>query len=254
MQSVFNKILETVKKGSSCALATIVECRGSSPGKVSAKMLVYADSRTEGTVGGGSLEKQVILDALSALKRKRPVCKTYKLDKKAGLASCGGSVVVFIDIIEPERKLVIFGGGHIGLALSFVAKLMKFEVVVVDNRRQFANRKRFPHADEVFCSSYEDSFKKIAFDSNTYVVIVTHGHLHDADCLRGALKTKAGYIGMIGSRMKIANIFAKLKSEFGSKRLKQVCTPIGLDIGAQTPEEISVAIAAQLIEVSKKKS
>lgn len=253
MESLFNKILATLKANSACALATVVASRGSAPRKIGAKMLVFGDGSIQGTIGGGGLEKLVIADAQKALKEKSSFSKEYPLDKKSGLQICGGKVSIFIETLAPEKKLVIAGGGHIGLALSFLARLLGFCVVIVDNRRAFANKERFPHADKVICGRYAKAFKKIRADENTYIVIVTHGHAFDTECLEAALATGAGYIGMIGSTRKIRHVYGFLAKK-GIKKsvLKKVHAPIGLDIGAETPEEIAVAIAAQLVETLRK--
>lgn len=250
MENDFNRILESLKSGRSCVVATVVESIGSSPRKVGARMIVNADGSIQGTIGGGALEKIVIADALAARRRKRSFLKIYPLDKKSGLQVCGGKVSVFIECVEPSRKLVICGGGHIGLALSYIAALLGFRVTVLDHRRDFASRRRFPHVDEVICAPYASALKKKVIDAGTLLVIVTHGHAFDEVCLEAALKTQAGYIGMIGSRKKIRFIFDRLKDKgFKEAALKKVYTPIGLDIGAETPEEIAVAIAAEIIQV-----
>ncbi len=255
MENDFNRILESLKSGRACAIATVVESIGSSPRKVGARMIVDADGSIQGTIGGGALEKIVINDALSALGRKKSFLKTYPLDKKSGLQVCGGKVSVFIECAEPSLKLVICGGGHIGLALSYIAKLLGFRVTVLDHRRDFASPRRFPHVDEVVCAPYASALKKRAIDAGTFLVIVTHGHAFDEVCLESALKIPAGYIGMIGSRKKIRFIFDRLKGKgFKEAALKKVHTPIGLDIGAETPEEIAVAIAAELVKVQRTKT
>lgn len=252
MVKLFNKILETLQKNNACVLATVVSSHGSSPRKIGAKMVVYKDGSIEGTIGGGGLEKLVIVDALGVLKKKKSFLKTYSLDKKSGLQVCGGKVSIFIEVLEPDKRIVIAGAGHIGMALSFITKLLGFEVVILDNRSAFANASRFPHADKIICAPYKEAFKKIAIDKNTFIVIVTHGHAFDMDSLEAALKTGAGYIGMIGSDAKIKLVFSALmKKGFKKDRLALVHTPVGLDIGAQTPEEIAVAIAAEVIQVNK---
>ena len=216
-------------------------------------MVIFGDGSIEGTIGGGGLEKLVITDAAAALKRRASFLKVYPLDRKSGLQICGGKVSIFIETLEPDKKLIIAGGGHIGLALSFIAKLLNFDVVIIDNRRRFAHKQRFPHADRIICDSYEEAFKKIKTDKNTLIVIITHGHVYDTECLEAALKCDVGYIGMIGSDAKIKHVFALLlKKGFKKSQLNKVFTPIGLDIGAETPQEIAVAIAAQLVAVSRK--
>ncbi|MBI5873931.1 MAG: XdhC family protein [Candidatus Omnitrophica bacterium] len=252
MEILFNKILETVRSNSSCVLATVVSSHGSSPRKIGAKMVVFGDGSIQGTIGGGGLEKLVIKDALEALKRKKSYLKDYPLDKKSGLQVCGGKVSIFIEALEPAKKLVIAGAGHIGLALSFIAKLLGFFVIVVDNRRVFADKNRFPHADRIICAPYKRALAQVEIGKDTFVVIVTHGHVHDTECLEAALETSAAYIGMIGSRAKIKHVFGHLLKK-GVKRgeLKRVYSPVGLKIGAQTPQEIAVSIAAEMIQVGK---
>jgi xanthine dehydrogenase accessory factor len=252
MQDLFKKILGTLQQGQPCVMATIVASSGSAPRKVGARMLVFGDASIAGTIGGGALEKLVIADAMAARKRHQSFLKVYPLDKRSGLGVCGGKVSLFIECLEPSRRLVICGAGHIGLALSFVAKMLGFNVAVVDHRRAFANAGRFPHADRIFCASYASALKKAAIDADTSIVIVTHGHVFDEASLAAALKTRAGYIGMIGSRKKIRFIFDRLRKKgFKPSALQSVYTPVGLDIGAQTPEEIAIAIAAQIIQVVK---
>jgi xanthine dehydrogenase accessory factor len=252
MEDLFKKILKVLGQGQPCVVATIVDSVGSAPRKVGARMMVSPDGSIAGTVGGGSLEKLVIADALQAQKRKKSFLKTYPLDKKSGLGVCGGKVSVFIECLEPAKKLVICGAGHIGLALSFVAKMLGFSVTVVDHRRDFAHSDRFPHVDKILCAPYTSALKKTEIGPDTFIVIVTHGHVFDEVCLTAALKTQPGYVGMIGSRKKIRFIFDRLKKKgFEASVLRSVHTPVGLDIGAETPEEIAVAIAAEMIKISK---
>lgn len=255
MEELFNKILGSMKKNNTCAVATVVSSRGSAPRKIGAKMVVFGDGSIEGSIGGGGLEKLVMADAREALKRGRSFLKSYSLDRRSGLQVCGGKVSIFIETVVPDKRLVIAGAGHIGLALSLIAKLLGFNVVIVDNRRDFARKERFPHADRVIRGPYQEAIKKIRPDKNTSIVIVTHGHAYDADSLEAALKTPAGYIGMIGSAAKIDFVFKTLlKKGFKQAELRKVHSPVGLKIGAQTPAEIAVAIAAQLIQAQKRRA
>ena len=252
MQTIFNRILEALEGDQECAVATVVATHGSVPRDVGAKMLIFKDGSTEGTIGGGSLEQRVIADAKVALKRKQSFSKDYPLDKKSGFQVCGGKVTVFIDALSPSKQLVICGAGHIGLALSFMAKLLGFHVTIVDNRRSFANKERFPHADRIICKNYPKGLKKLFLNKNTLVVIVTHQHQHDQECLEVVLRRDAAYVGMIGSRAKIKHNFGLLlKKGFTKKELAKIHAPIGLDIGAESPEEIAVAIAGELIKISR---
>jgi xanthine dehydrogenase accessory factor len=247
-QGHFNRILELLGQGRPCVVATVVLSMGSAPRRIGARMIIERDGAITGTIGGGGLEKTVIADALRAQKRKKSELKTYSLQKKDGIQVCGGKVGIFFEVLEPARQLIICGAGHIGLALSYLGKLLGFEVVVLDNRKAFANIARFPHADRVLAARYEAGLKRLGGGSGTFIVIVTHGHAFDGVCLEAALKMPTDYVGMIGSRRKIKDVFAWVKKKgIRPAALKRVHTPVGLDIGAETPEEIAVAIMAEIV-------
>ncbi len=158
------------------------------------------------------------------------------------------SATVMVDPYLPSPELVILGGGHIALPLSKLGKLLGYRVAVVDDRPEFASQARFPEADRVICCSFEAIAEKLDFGPRSSVVIVTRGHQHDLDCLRQVMAFPLAYLGMIGSRRRIRMVRQQLAEEgFPERRLDAVHMPIGLDIGAQTPEEIAVSIAAELI-------
>lgn len=145
--------------------------------------------------------------------------------------------------------LVICGGGHISKSLSSMAKLLGYQIWIVDDRKEFANPKRFPQADRVFCMAFQEAFEKLDFPENTWYVIVTRGHQNDYECLKNILKRECSYVGMIGSRKKVEMTFQKLKEEgFTEEQIKRVHAPIGLPIGAATPEEITVSILAEMVQ------
>lgn len=160
---------------------------------------------------------------------------------------------IFLDPISPKARLLILGGGHIALPLVRIGKLLNYEVTVVDDRPSFANPGRFPEADGVLCEEFRKAIRDYTFDTNTYVIIVTRGHRHDQTCLEEALKKpQAAYLGMIGSRRKVATLLGNLREEgYSEEDLNKVHSPIGLDIGAQTPEEIAVSIMAEMIMVNR---
>ena len=231
-------------------MATVVGVKGSAPRHVGAKMLVLGDGTIEGTIGGGELERRVIDEAMRDRRLDEPRLTTFVLDGKRSLQVCGGQVDVFFEPVVPSKRIVIAGGGHIGLALSVVVKLLNYQVIVLDHRRDFVSRSRFPHADQLICRSYASGMRSISPDETTAVVIVTHGHAHDEVCLEAALRSQAGYIGMIGSRSKKKMIWERMRKKgFSSADLGRVHTPVGLDIGAETPAQIAVSIAAELIRV-----
>lgn len=176
-----------------------------------------------------------------------------KTPQVVDIASPKGSVKVFLDPILPQARLLILGGGHIAAPLADTGKLLEFKVSVVDDRPSFANSARFQQVDQVLCQDFETAIREFPFDANTYIIIVTRGHRYDKTCLEEVLKkTKPAYIGMIGSRRKVAALFEDLREDgFSEEELKRVHAPIGLDIGAQTPAEISVSIMAEIIMVRR---
>lgn len=165
----------------------------------------------------------------------------------------GMLIRVFVDPIVPQARLLILGGGHIALPLVSLGKLLGYKVTVIDDRLSFANTARFPQADQVICEDFQTAIRKQVIDLNTYVIVVTRGHRHDRICLEELFaKSQAAYIGMIGSRRKVAALFAELQTlGWDANTLDKVYTPIGLDIGAQTPEEIAVSIIAEIIMVNR---
>jgi len=162
---------------------------------------------------------------------------------------CGGKVLVYIEPVVPDPKLVILGAGHVGKALSKVARFSGFRVTLVDDREEYANRDNIPDANEIVVIDFEKVFSKVPVDQNTYLVIATRGHNHDLDALKAALRTEAGYIGLLGSKRKKALLFKTLKEEgFAQRDIDRVITPVGLSIGSVTPEEIAISIMAQIIK------
>ena len=216
-------------------------------------MLVYPNGETSGTVGGGLLESKVREAAMRCIVDKKPKLLEFALDEESADsigAICGGKVKVFIEPIQGEPALHIFGGGHIAVPLVEFAKTLGFAVVVVDDREEFANKNRFPLADEVKVGDFTMLAKSTDFREGDCVVIITHGHEHDEVVLKECLSKERlpGYIGMIGSREKIARTYSHLKEQgVPEQLLRRVKAPIGLDIGARTPAEIALSIMAEII-------
>jgi xanthine dehydrogenase accessory factor len=251
MDDVYREIVRIRESGGRAALATIIATRGSSPGKQAMKLLVLEDGRTVGTVGGGCVEADVHDAALLAIRDETPRLLEFSLTERGlpgGGLMCGGTVSVFIEpIVTPT--LLIFGAGHVSLGLSRVAALAGFRVVVLDDRETFARSERFPDAAEVHAiADFGVAMEHVSIGQDTYGVIVTRGHQHDELVLRQLLGRPLVYLGLIGSRTKIVKLFQELE-ESGVPRahLDRVHAPIGLDIGAETPEEIAVAIVAEMI-------
>src|SRR5262250_269344 len=252
---IFDEIQRLRQEGRRAALATIVQIRGSVPSFQSAKMLVRDDGSTLGSVGGGCVEAEVWTAAQDVLREERSRVMSFDLTDESmaeGGLICGGKVEIFIEPILPTPKIVIFGAGHISTQVSKIATIAGFQTTVVDNRPVYANAERFPEAEKIFSESFEQAFDEIVPNENTYVIIVTRGHQEDENVLRWAVKTDARYIGMIGSKRKIRAIAEQLESEgIPRERIERVYMPIGLDIGAVLPEEIAVAIVAELIHVRR---
>ena len=251
-EDVFEEVARLRREGKRAALATIVEIRGSVPSFETAKMLVREDGSTLGSVGGGCVEAEVWAAAQDAFKEEKSRLLKFDLTDDESMADtgliCGGNLEIYVEPVLPVPRVVIFGAGHISTHVSKVATVAGFRSWIVDDRAIYANETRFPEAEQVLADSFEESFLEIKPDENTYLVIVTRGHNQDEDVLRWAVTTEARYIGMIGSKRKVHTIFRKLESEGVSPdRLEEVHAPIGLDIGAVVPEEIAVAIVAEMV-------
>lgn len=250
---IYQEITKIRDEGGEAALATVISVSGSTPREEGAKMLVRPDGSITGTIGGGSIELQVIKEAIEVIKKEKPKHLCYRLKEGDDLGMiCGGDTEIFVEPIVSTPTLFILGGGHISFTLAKIAKLVGFKIVVVDDRPEYATAQRFPDAEQVIAISYNKAFSELKVGKSGYVVIVTHGHKGDAAALEGALSTEARYIGMIGSRTKNASVYARLKAKgITQKQLDTVHAPIGLRIRAQTPEEIAVSILAEMIQVRR---
>jgi xanthine dehydrogenase accessory factor len=252
---IFEEIVRLGRLGQKCALATIVQVRGSIPSFESAKLLVREDGSMVGTIGGGCVEAEVWNAAREVIATEKPRHMNFSLGQDAAYDNgliCGGQLDVFVEPVVPQPAAYIFGAGHISKSLSKVADLAGFRTVVVDDRELFANRDRFPEADEVHAGEYEAVFPKLPINETSYIVIVTRGHRDDMRVLKWAVGTGARYIAMIGSKRKVINVVRELEKEnIPSSAFERVFAPMGFDIGAITPEEIAVAVVAEMIAVRR---
>jgi xanthine dehydrogenase accessory factor len=252
---VFEELVRLRKLGQKCALATIVEVGGSIPSFQSAKLLVREDGSMVGTVGGGCVEAQVFTAAREAMETGRPKLLNFNLGQDAAYESgliCGGQVDIFVEPILPQPRALIFGAGHISKSLSKVASLAGFATCVIDDRESYANRERFPEADEVLAGEYEEVFPRLAVNEGSYLIIVTRGHQDDLRVLRQAATTPARYVAMIGSKRKVISVVKELEKEgVPREALERIHAPMGLEIGAVTPEEIAVSVVAEMIAVRR---
>ena len=248
---LYRKMASLLDEGTPFVLVNVLEAVGSTPRKGGAKMIVLPDGRTIDTIGGGKVEAQATADALEALKRGVSRVVEYELrpsgEHALGMV-CGGQAKVSLDVHAPGSTLFIIGAGHIGQKLAPMAKLLDFRVVVLDERPEFANAARFPDADEVIVGHPRDAANLVHIDERTHVVIVTHGHVHDTDALRAVAPSDAAYVGLIGSKTKVKTVLGTLAEEgVPVEALARTRAPIGLDLGGQTPGEVSLSILAQIV-------
>ncbi len=253
---IYEEIVKLRQSGRHGAVATIVNVRGSIPSFETAKMLVRDDGSIFGTIGGGCVEADVWRAAREVMEAEKPRTLTFDLNQNpkydTGLV-CGGTLDVFIEPILPPALLYVFGAGHVSTALYKTAMAAGFDITVIDDRESYANRERFPQAREVIAEDFEHAMSHLNPREAAYIVIVTRGHRDDMRVLRWAVQTPARYIGMIGSKRKTITIFRELQKEgLRPELFDRVHAPIGLDIGAVTPEEIAVSITAELIAVRRK--
>ncbi len=248
-ESVFKLLEEAIRQGRSAALVTVISAKGSTPRECGTKMVVYEDGSIGGTVGGGAIEALAIKATLAALKEGVSRKAVFHLTPKGIGMTCMGRVEVFIDVHCAEFKLLILGAGHVGQKVAEVAAIAGIPYVVADERVEFANRERFPHASGILVQPPHKAVKPVA-DAKTYVVIVTRGHSLDEECLAEALKTKVPYIGMIGSRSKVPFAFKVVKRKgLHPEKDARIYSPIGLDCGGKSPGAIAVSILAEILAV-----
>jgi len=255
LREVLEAALQAEARGERAALVTVVATEGSTPQKAGARMLVHADGRIEGTIGGGCLEAEMAWRAREAIEGRRPKLVSYDLTPdqagEDGLV-CGGRMQVFIEPIEGTPVLCLFGAGHVAKPLARMAKACGFRVELVDDRVKFANAERFPEADLVVVDEFSAAATRMTLGPNSYAVVVTRGHKGDADALRAVLGRGLRFVGLLGSRPKVVHIFAALQERGVSlEELATVHAPLGLEIGAQTPDEIAVSILAEMIAVRR---
>jgi xanthine dehydrogenase accessory factor len=253
---LYQEIVRLRKDGRRGAVATIVNVRGSIPSFKTAKMLVRDDGSIVGTIGGGCVEAEVWQAAREVMESERPRTLTFDLNQDpkydTGLV-CGGTLEIFVEPVLPPADLYIFGAGHVAASLYKVASIAGFDITVVDDRAAYANRERFPEAQQVIADDFEKAVAQLAPSESSYIVIVTRGHRDDMRMLRWAVQTPARYIGMIGSKRKTITIFKELQAEgLPAHLFDRVHAPVGLDIGAITPEEIAISITAELIAKRRK--
>ena len=252
-------------EGQPFVLVSVKDGTGSMPRHQGAIMLVRQDGSIAGTIGGGLLEAQAIREAKEVFAAQRDREQSFILTGQQAARDgmiCGGSDTLAFRYCPPEKAmpelpkessmLYIFGGGHVGQALAHAATLIELPVTVLDDRAEYTDHARFPQADCITVKGF-DCLPTLPVGPSDMIAIVTRGHLGDLDVLRWAVRQNAGYIGMIGSRRKRDTLYQTLREEgVPQEQLERVCSPIGLDIGAETPGEIAVSILAEIVEVRAK--
>lgn len=256
---------DLLEAGEDFVIAKVVDTYGSTPRKKGAWLLMKADGTRYGTVGGGKLEAETERIAKETFQTKTSQIYHFRLtpeDQQGIDMRCGGDAdisIEYVDASSPEKfkedfgpnpVAYIFGGGHVGKALDPVMRYIGFDTVIVDDRPEFASKERFPEASQVLVNDFNDAYAEIETDEDSYIIIVTRGHAADYIVLRQSLRKKNAYIGMIGSKTKIAANFGLLREDgFSQEELDKVYTPIGLKIHSETPEEIAISVAAEIIKV-----
>jgi len=251
---LFEEIVKMRRGGQRGALATIVHTNGSIPSYESSRMLVREDGSIAGTIGGGCVEAEVWAAAREVMQKEAPRKMVFHLNNEASYDNgliCGGTLEIFVEPILPQPTVYLFGGGHVSTAVAKAASVAGFGIGVVDDREAFANAERFPMAQEIH-TSYEDAFQRIHPNASSYLVIVTRGHKEDMRVLAWAVRTEARYVGMIGSKRKVLSVYQALEIEgYRAEEFGRVYAPMGLEVGALSPEEIAISVVAELVAVRR---
>ncbi|WXG41128.1 MAG: XdhC family protein [Candidatus Freyarchaeum deiterrae] len=258
---ILNEAAHLLENGTRLALCTVIEKRGSGPRDVGAKMIVGEDEKTYGTIGGGALERALVNECMKALEEGKSRRVTFNMtrEKKEGMVEtgliCGGELTVFVDVLEPDLRLIIVGSGHVALPLARLAEIVGFKTLIVDDDIDLANKERFPMAERIITGDFAKILNELDVGSNDSVVIAHGEPEHDYKALEKMIEKKPAYIGLLGSRTKVAILVQRLRKQgISEAQLKILHAPLGLDIGAQTPEEIGISVLAEIIQSKRKRT
>ena len=254
-RDIYEEIVEARRSGKRAALATIVAQKGSTPRRDPAKMLVFQKGQQIGSIGGGCVEAEVCREALLVMASEKPRLMSFELKdddtQESGLL-CGGTMEVYVEPILPIPNLVILGAGHVGQCVASIATTIGFELTIVDDRIKYASKDRFPEAESLIVDPWESALQRLEITESSYILIATRGHQYDLCCLRFAVQSSAKYVGLLGSRRKTRLLFETLEREgLDPSLFKKVFAPVGLEVGSETPEEIAISIAAELVAIRK---
>jgi xanthine dehydrogenase accessory factor len=254
MLEIYQELVNIISKGEQAVLATIISSHGSTPRKTGAKMLIKEDGSFVGTIGGGGTEHKIRQKVSEVMKSGQPEIVHFDLSGKDGALQmiCGGQMDVFLEPILSSETLYLFGAGHTSQSTATIGKRLGFRVVVIDPRPEYNNNERFPDADVLIVEEFDSAFSKLSVDENSYLIIHTIGHIADEQCLQFAVDTKAKYIGMIGSRKKAIEVKEHLLQKgVPQPQLDRLHSPMGVDIAAESPDEIAISILAEIIKVKR---
>lgn len=255
MKSVFQALSDIEANHETAALCTVVKSQGSTPRHTGSKMLVYPDGKFIGTIGGGDLEHRVLDEAMISMVDGESRLLLYNMSdpKRGDVGVCGGQVEVFVEPILPAPLIVIIGTGHVGKAVAHLAKWLGYRVAACDDREEFCTPETVPDADVFLPIPMGILPEKIKITRQTHLVLTTRGSNIDAAGLSPLLKTKAGYIGVIGSKRRWMETIKQLKTQgVSDEEIGRVHSPIGLELQAETPEEIAVSIMAEILMIRNK--
>jgi xanthine dehydrogenase accessory factor len=250
MTNIYQSVLTLIEKGEAGALCTIIDSSGSTPRHTGSKMLVYSSGKFTGTVGGGEVENRVLLEALETIKDGKTRMLEYNMvnPQEGDPGICGGTLRVYVEPIIPRPRLIIIGGGHVGKAVAHLAKWLGFRVAVSDDRPEFCTPETNPDADEFYPVAMADLPNHTTITPQTYLVLTTRGSNVDVVGLPALLDVPFGYLGVIGSKRRwTVTSKSMLEKGFSQEKLNRISAPIGLELHAETPEEIAVSIMAEII-------
>lgn len=248
MSDLFSRIVELKQQNKKFCIITVTDSTGATPRKAGARGIVFPDSSIEGTVGGGSIEAEATKEALKIMESGQPLLKKYTLEDLKAKMSCGGTMTMYFEPISPQRKLTIFGGGHVGRAIAPAALIAGWQVVVIDQRVEVLDHKFFPDEAELIHSDYAGYIESHKFSGSDWIVIVTPQHKYDQEVLEMFMNQKVAYLGMMGSDKKVKEVMNNLKKKgYPEDQLASVYAPVGLNLGRETPGEIAISIVSQML-------
>jgi len=247
MSSLSEELIQISEQGVSAVLATVIEAEGNHRVEPGAKCLVRDGKVRAGTITNANILQAIVREGEASLREEQS--KLVSLN----IPETGDKLKVFFEVMLVPPKLVVVGAGHIAVPLVKIAKILDFYVTVIDDRILYANRERFPDADEVQVGDMAQNLKEMSITPSTYIVLITRGHKYDEPCLREIIHSPARYIGMIGSKRRIKACFQRFRDEekIAEEVIERVYAPIGLDIGTETPEEIALSILAEVVKVRR---